>query len=405
MARGEAVWITGVGAATPLGNDFETFADNLLAGRSATRQVSDQQGDKVALHVGTEVGPLSAPRGMAAERFARLSRLEQMAWWCSLNALRDADLADRPEGLRVGLVLGLGGEWYRHWKLDAERDGRQIFEPSGQETPLVERLKQDLNLTGPTATTGAACASANYALALGRRWVALGLVDVCLAGGVDNACPITRANFANLRALSRRVDDAEHACRPFDLARDGLVMGEGGAIFVLESAAAARRRGQRAYGEIAGFGASSDAAHMIIPSDDPAPAALAMQRALADAHLAPSEVNYINAHATSTQVGDRAEARAIRLVFGERTAATPISSTKSMTGHLVSAAAAIEALACVVALQKQTLPPTINLDDPDPQCDLCHVANQAQPRKAEVAISNSFGFGGSNTCLALRKAA
>ncbi|MCU0880235.1 MAG: hypothetical protein MUF06_20885 [Pirellulaceae bacterium] len=195
------------------------------------------------------------------------------------------------------------------------------------------------------------------------------------------------------------------ASRPFDADRDGFVMGEGAALFVLESASSARRRGARAYAEIAGFGASSDASHMIIPSDDPRPAAAAMQMALADARVEPGQVDYINAHATSTTVGDRAEARAVRLVFGERTARTPISSTKSMTGHLVSAAAAVEAAACIGAIERQALPPTINLDTPDPDCDLCHVPNQAVDAEVRVAISNSFGFGGTNTTLVLRKVA
>jgi 3-oxoacyl-[acyl-carrier-protein] synthase II len=269
----------------------------------------------------------------------------------------------------------------------------------------VEFLRGQLQLQGPTSAIGAACASGNFALALGRRWVAQGLVDVCLAGSSDNACPITRANFANLRALTRRVDDPEHACRPFDMDRDGLVMGEGGVVFALEAAGHARRRGREPYAEVAGFGASSDAAHMIIPSDDPRPAAAAMQAALADAGLTAAEVDYINAHATSTTVGDRAEARAVHLVFGPHTASTPISSTKSMTGHLVSAAAAIEALACVAAIQRQSVPPTINLDRPDPECDLCHVPNKALQRAVKVTLSNSFGFGGSNTSLILRKAA
>jgi 3-oxoacyl-[acyl-carrier-protein] synthase II len=270
----------------------------------------------------------------------------------------------------------------------------------------VQFLRTQLELpAGPTSVLGSACASANYALAVGRQWIRRGLVDICLAGSSELGCPITRANFSNLRALSRRIDDPSRASRPFDADRDGFVMGEGAALFVLESASSARRRGARAYAEIAGFGASSDASHMIIPSDDPRPAAAAMQMALADARVEPGHVDYINAHATSTTVGDRAEARAVRLVFGERTARTPISSTKSMTGHLVSAAAAVEAAACIGAIERQALPPTINLDTPDPDCDLCHVPNQAVDAQVRVAISNSFGFGGTNTTLVLRKVA
>jgi 3-oxoacyl-[acyl-carrier-protein] synthase II len=182
-------------------------------------------------------------------------------------------------------------------------------------------------------------------------------------------------------------------------------MGVGAAVMVLESDARARSRDAKIYAEVAGFGATSDAFHMIIPSSDPAPATAAMRGALADAHLEPHEVDYINAHATSTPVGDKAEARALHAVFGEHAKTTPVSSTKSITGHLLSAAAAIEALACLTAIEQQIIPPTINLDTPDPECDLCHVPNQAIARPVKVALSNSFGFGGSNTSLILRKAA
>ena len=190
--------------------------------------------------------------------------------------------------------------------------------------------------------------------------------------------------------------------RPFDLERDGFVMGEGGTVFVLERAEAARRRSARVYAEVAGCGASSDAYHMVIPSPHPEPATAAMRQALADARVNPGEVDYVNAHATSTPVGDVAEANVLKGVFGDALPRVPVSSTKSMTGHLLTAAAAAEALACVVAMERAAVPPTINLDDPDPECDLCHVANEAQPGDVRVAVSNSFGFGGSNTCLVLK---
>jgi 3-oxoacyl-[acyl-carrier-protein] synthase II len=214
--------------------------------------------------------------------------------------------------------------------------------------------------------------------------------------------PMSLAGFGNLRALSRRNAEPRAASRPFDRNRDGFVMGEGGAVFVLEGAPRARRRGARPYAEVAGYGASSDAHNMVIPSPDPEPAVAAMRQALADAGLNPDQVDYINAHATSTPVGDAAEARVLHTVFGEAVRRVPISSTKSMTGHLLTAAAAVEALACLVAMRQRALPPTINLDEPDPECDLCHVANEARPASVRVAVSNSFGFGGSNTCLVLR---
>jgi 3-oxoacyl-[acyl-carrier-protein] synthase II len=214
--------------------------------------------------------------------------------------------------------------------------------------------------------------------------------------------PLGLAGFGNLRALSRRNAKPQAASRPFDRGRDGFVLAEGGAIFVLEPAETARRRSARVYAEVAGCGASSDAHNMVIPSPDPEPAMAAMRRAFADARIGPHAVDYINAHATSTPVGDAAETHVLKAVLGEDVRTVPVSSTKSMTGHCLTAAAAVEALACLIAMERQALPPTINLDEPDPECDLCHVANQARPAKVRVAVSNSFGFGGSNTCLVLK---
>ena len=403
--RDNAVCITGIGAATPLGNSLDVIADNLLRGVSATRKVFDRHGDQMVPCLGTAVDQVPTPCTMERSDFRQLPRMQQMAAWCGAMALDDAQLLNCREQLRVGVVLGLGGEWYRHWEMDVVDGGTLIYQPDREHVPLVNFLQSHLNLMGPTASVAAACASGNYALAQGRRWVEQGLVDICLAGSCEIATPITRANFTNLRATSRRIDDAEHASRPFDIDRDGFVMGEGAAVFVLEPSSSARRRGARIFAEIAGFGATSDASHMIIPSDDPRPAAGAMRAALADAGIQPSEVDYINAHGTSTPVGDRAETRSLKLVFGSHTATTPVSSTKSMTGHLLSASAAVEAIACIAAMEHQAIPPTINLDQPDPECDLCHVPHQAVEQRVRIAMSNSFGFGGSNTTLVLRKAA
>ncbi|MCI0358205.1 MAG: beta-ketoacyl-[acyl-carrier-protein] synthase family protein [Planctomycetaceae bacterium] len=401
----DAVWITGIGTVTPLGNSLNNIAASVLAGRSATRQVFDRQGDNLVPFVGAEVDQVPVPSQINADSFAALPKLQQMALWSAAAALEDAGLSPHIDQLRIGVVLGQGGEWYRQWLGDWQRQGDLIRHPERKHQTLVSFVQGELSLAGPTASVGSACASANFALELGRQWVRRGLVDVCLAGSSEIACPITRANFHNLRALSRNLADPEHASRPFDADRDGFVMGEGAAIFVLESASSARRRGAPAYAEVAGFGASSDAAHMVIPSDNPVPAAAAIEAALASARVEPQQIDYVNAHATSTTVGDRAEARALRLVFGSHTATTPVSSTKSMTGHLVSAAAAIEAVICIAALQRQAVPPTINLDNPDPDCDLCHVRNQAIDTKVRVTLSNSFGFGGSNTSLVLKRVA
>ncbi len=225
------------------------------------------------------------------------------------------------------------------------------------------------------------------------------------AGLEMGVTPFSLASFGNLRALSRRNDEPERALRPFDKDRDGMVLGEGGAVFVLERANDARRRRATAYAEVAGFGATSDAYHMVIPCPEPAQGIAAMQQALADAGACPADIDYINAHATGTPVGDIVETRILHGVLGDLARRIPVSSTKSMTGHMLSAAAAVEALACLTALRYGVIPPTVNLDEIDPQCDLCHVPNQAREQKIRAAISNSFGFGGNNTSLVLRAVA
>jgi 3-oxoacyl-[acyl-carrier-protein] synthase II len=399
------VVITGVGAATPLGSDFATFAANLLAGKSAARLVTDMQADvEVRLPICLSDDPPVAA-GWDATEFRALPRSEQFVLWCAASAMADAGYGEAPKGLRIGLVLGSGGELLRRWEGNWAAGGREVFAGATDSPTLAQTAMRQLKLNGPCTTVAAACASANYAIAQARRWIELGLVDVCLAGGAETVTPICRSAFNNLRALSRRADEPQKASRPFDSDRDGFVMGEGAALMVLESADRARRRGAKVYAEVAGFGASSDAFHMIIPSSDPAPAAAAIGAALNDAGIQPHEVDYVNAHATSTPVGDKGEARALHAVFGQHTATIPVSSTKSMTGHLLSAAAAIEALACLAAIEHQKIPPTINLDTPDPECNLCHVPHHAIAHRVNVALSNSFGFGGSNTSLILRKAA
>jgi 3-oxoacyl-[acyl-carrier-protein] synthase II len=402
-AERPAVWITGVGTATPLGHTYERFAEALLAGRSGVERVA---GFDVAEHpsqIAGQVREVPCPPGQSPEELQRLHRLERLVRWCCVAALRDAGWWDRRADVRVGVVLGLGAEWHELWETDALAGGRRVWEPERDVEGVVARAVRSLGLSGPGATVSAACASGNVALSQARHWLELGWVDVCLAGACDMAItPMSLAGFGNLRALSRRNGEPQLASRPFDRGRDGFVMSEGGAVFVLERGDGARRRRARAYAEVAGYGASSDAHNMVIPSPDAGPAVAAMRTALADARVNPGEVDYINAHATSTPVGDIAEARVLEAVFGDGVKRVPISSTKSMTGHLLTGAAAAEALACLVAMDRKALPPTINLDDPDPECDLCHVANAAWERPVKVAVSNSFGFGGSNTCLVLK---
>jgi 3-oxoacyl-[acyl-carrier-protein] synthase II len=401
----QQVWITGVGAATPLGHDFATFAENLLAGKSGVASQPLFRDDPGGRKNIAAIGPIPVPPGWDEAAFGRYNRLEQLSLSCSARALQDAGLASERGALRIGVVLGLGAEHLRVWELDTLSGGTRVYAPEQDVTSVTQFIHRELRLNGPAVSTAAACASGGYALGLARRWIQLGWVDVCLAGGCDLITPMSYGGFYNLRALSRRDDAPTAASRPFDRARDGFVMGEGGSVFVLESDASARRRNAHRHAEFAGFGASSDASHMVIPSSEPGPASRAVRAALADAGVNPEELDYVNAHAAGTPVGDRAESRVLQLALGTAVTRVPVSSTKSMTGHLLSGAAAVEALACLVAIRDQALPPTINLDDPDPECDLLHVPHHARPAPVRVAASNSLGFGGSNTCLVLRKAA
>ena len=399
----EPVVITGRAAVSPLGSSPDTILDRLFAGVSGVREIEIDPRAQTAARFAAPVAEIPVPGGIEPAEFARLDRLEQLCLAPVAAALADAGLRPGADGPRIGLVLGLGAEHLKAWELDFLTGGTAVFEPRRDPT-LVHRLAARTGITGPAVTAAAACASSGYALALARAWIDAGWIDACVAGGCDILSPTSIAAFYNLRALSRRADDPTRASRPFDRDRDGFVMGEGGAFFVLERRSAAAARGARLVGELAGVGMSSDGVHMVTPSSDPAQAARAIAAAIADAGLAPDDLDYINAHAAGTPVGDAAEAGAIRLACGGAADRIPVSSTKSMTGHLVSGAAAFEALACLGAIERQAVPPTINLDEPDPACPLLHVPHVAQPRRVAVAASNSFGFGGSNLCLVLRAA-
>jgi 3-oxoacyl-[acyl-carrier-protein] synthase II len=401
METAEPVWITGVGSATPLGSELAEIEANLLAGRSGVSLVTRFRTDDYPSRIAAQLSHSLVPRDSDLINFSAKQPLDQLAHWCVESALRDANLWDVYRAARVGLVLGIGAEWMLHWEADSQKGGMRLYDPEQDHDSTIERVHRELGFSGPALALSAACASGNHALEIGRHWLRLGLVDICVAGACDLAVsPIGLATFGNLRALSRRNDDPAAASRPFDRGRDGFVLGEGGVAFVLERASDARHRGADAYALVAGCGSSSDAFHHVIPSPDPAPAAAAMRQALADARIEPCEIDHVNAHATSTPVGDAAEAAVLRLVLGEDAGRIPVTSTKSLTGHMLTAAGAFEALACLTAMRHQAIPPTINLDDPD--VDLCLVANEARPHRVRITMSNSFGFGGSNTSLVLR---
>lgn len=399
MTEPTRVWITGVGVCSSLGHDFATLSDALLAGRSGVSLVSRFDTSQHPSRIAAQVQTVPCPPSCSPEEFAQQDRLCQVTWWCCESALRDAGLWDQRQALRIGLVVGVASEWLTRWEHEGTSAVPQL-NPSVW--PMLATLARRLQLSGPSVSLSTACASSNTALAIGREWLRAGLVDACLVGGCDMAVtPMVLAGFGNLRALSRRNDAPESASRPFDKDRDGFVLAEGGTVLVLEPAQRVRQRGGPALGELVGVGMTSDAFHMVVPARDPHQAIRAIRSALADAHVNPEQIDYVNAHGTSTPVGDAVESAALRDVLGSAWQRVPVSSTKSMTGHLLTAAAAIEAVACLTAIAKQAIPPTINLDQPD--CELCHVPHTAREQPVRVAVSNSFGFGGSNTCVVFRQ--
>ncbi|WP_165226918.1 beta-ketoacyl-[acyl-carrier-protein] synthase family protein [Aquisphaera insulae] len=401
MIKDDPTWMTGAGLCTPLGHDRDAVESALLAGRSGIGPVSTFATDDYPSRIAGQVLDVPCPSILEPTAFRRLPRLEQVATWCVESALRDAGLWGRHRDLRIGLVLGIGAEWMQLWEDDHRAGGDRVRDPDRDRETTLDRVARRFGLSGPVLNLSAACASSNFAIEIGRNWLRRGLADACLAGGCEMAVtPVGLATFGNLKALSRRNDDPAAASRPFDRHRDGFVLGEGGGVFVLERSGDARRRSARAHAEVVGCGSSSDAHHPVIPSPDPASAGRAVIRALADAGVRPDQVDHINAHATGTPVGDAAEAAVLRLVFGGELDRIPVTSTKSMTGHLLTAAGAVEAVACMAAMRRRAIPPTINLEEIDVPLNV--VAKVPREHPVEIAVSNSFGFGGSNSCLVLR---
>ncbi|WP_020470265.1 beta-ketoacyl-[acyl-carrier-protein] synthase family protein [Zavarzinella formosa] len=400
----EPIWITGAGVNVPHGVTVAEVADGLLAGRSAIHRIDHFDVSNHPCQIGSRLTTFPKPDGWEGD-FASLIPVEQVAIWCIVSALKNAGLWESRHNLRIGLAFSSAGEFGLHW----ERMGHMnpdipACELAYDQRPLIAFLKQNLGLTGPSATLSTACSSGNYALAQAKRWLELGWCDAVVAGAADlTLTPLVLAGFGNLRALSRLNDDPQGASRPFDKNRDGFVMGEGGTAFVLEPASKAKARSAVPLGELMSVGLSSDAYHPVIPAPNPVQAIAAVQKALTEARLDASAVHYVNAHGTATPVGDTAEAKGLREIFGENYRNIPVSSTKSMSGHLITAASAFEALACLITFERQAIPPTINLREIDPECDLCHVPLTAREGRVDVAISNSFGFGGSNSCAVFRR--
>ncbi|MDI6709189.1 MAG: beta-ketoacyl-ACP synthase II [Thermoanaerobacterales bacterium] len=409
---GGRVVITGVGVISPLGNELDGFWSALVRGESGIRRITRFDASGFRTQIAGEVPDFDPTLYMDRKEARRMDRFTQFALGATSLAMADAGLdLDEEDRERVGVILGsgIGGI------ATLEEQARVLYEKGpGRVSPFfvpmmignmaAGQIALAHGLYGPNVTLVTACASSNNAIGDAMRAIMYGEVDVVITGGAEAAItPLALAGFCSMKALSTRNEEPARASRPFDAGRDGFVMAEGAAILILESEEHARRRGARIYAEVAGYGLSCDAYHMTAPEPEGRGAALAMLRAMADAGVAPDEVDYINAHGTSTPLGDIAETVGIKRAFGAAASRVAISSTKSMTGHLLGAAGALEAVVCAQAIRHGIIPPTINYENSDPECDLDYVPNTARKADVRVALSNGFGFGGHNATLCFRR--
>ena len=407
------VVITGLGAVTPLGHQGDTFWQNLLAGKCGITRITRFDPSQFDSQIAAEVkdfDPVAAfPTPKELRRTDRFSHFGVYAAW---QALRDSGLdLEKVNRDEIGVFIGsgIGGLHTTSEQL------KILFERGpGRLSPfmipmLISNMASGLvsmyfNLRGPNFATCSACATANHAIGEAWRTIKMGDAQVMFAGGAEAAIvPVGIGGFCAMRAMSTRNDDPKHASRPFDKDRDGFVMGEGAGVLVLEELEHAKKRGAQIYCEIAGYGNTADAHHLTSPSPGGEGAARCMKMALRSGGLTIEDVNYINAHGTSTVQGDVCETQAIKTVFGERAKKIAVSSTKGATGHMLGAAGAVEMTACALAIKHGIVPPTINLQNPDPECDLDYVPNTAREMKVNAIINNSFGFGGHNASIAAKK--
>ncbi|TMQ71964.1 MAG: beta-ketoacyl-ACP synthase II [Candidatus Eisenbacteria bacterium] len=414
MGEPGRVFITGTGVISPLGNSTETFWTNLIAGKSGAGPITRFDVSAYPTRFACEVKDFSTEGIIDRKDARRMDRFVQYAVAASHEAIRSSGIElEAIDRARAGVIIGsgIGGmETFedQHAALMNKGPGRvsPFFIPMMIVDMAAGQISIRFGLKGPNFATVSACASGAHAIGEALRLIRAGDADVMIAGGSEaTITPMALAGFGNARALSTRNDDPPRASRPFDAERDGFVIGEGSAVLVLESEAHARRRGATPVAELCGYGASGDAYHMTAPCVDGAGAARAMRRALDDARLPIDHVQHVNAHGTATPAGDPAEVAAIKTVFGEHARRLAVTSTKSMTGHLLGAAGGIEAVAVALTLARGIIPPTINLERPDPTCDLDFVPAQARTQTVTAAVSNSFGFGGHNVTLALKAVA
>ena len=400
-----------MGAVTPLGLTFPTTWESMLAGRSGVGPISRFDSSRFATKISAEVKDFDPASCVDRKESRRMDRYTIFALAAAREALADSGLeVDSENADEIGVIVGsgIGG-------LETLSSQFKVLHERGPErlSPFLSimmianiaagQIAIQLRVRGPNYATVSACASGAHAIGEAYETIRRGAARAMLAGGAEAPIvPIAVGAFNQMGALSTRNDQPTAASRPFDAARDGFVLGEGAGVVMLESLTSARARGARILAELVGYAATADASHVVIPVEGGAGAALAMRRALASADLQPDQIDYINAHGTSTVLNDRAETEAIKTVFGEHAYRMPVSSTKSMTGHLLGAAGAVELMVCVQAIREGVVPPTINLDQPAPECDLDYVPNLARKHTVRVALSNSLGFGGHNATLIVR---
>lgn len=407
------VVITGMGAVTPLGNSVDETWNGLLAGKSGIAPIDNYDVSSYSTRFAGQIRDLDVTEYMSAKEARKIDPFIQYGMVAGIQAIRDSGLevtdANRK---RIGVAIGSGiggiGTIERNKEL-LDKGGIRKVSPFLVPGSIINMISGNLSimfgLQGPNWAITTACTTATHCIGYASRMIKYGDVDAMVAGGGEcGSSPLGMAGFVAARALSTRNDDPQAASRPWDRDRDGFVLADGAGVLMLEEYEHAKKRGAKIYGELIGFGASSDAHHITAPPEDGRGAADAMQNALNDAGLNGSEVDYVNAHGTSTMAGDIAETNAIKTVFGDHAYKLSVSSTKSMVGHLLGAAGGVEAVFSLRALQDQVAPPTINLDNPDDGCDLDYVPHTAKERKIEIAVSNSFGFGGTNGTLIFKRA-
>jgi 3-oxoacyl-[acyl-carrier-protein] synthase II len=408
----ERVVITGMGAITPLGHTLPETWDNIVEGRSGIGPITAFDCADFDSRIAGEIKNFKPEEKLSFKEVKRLDRFCQLALIAAKEAVEDSGLEITEEnGEEIGVIMGsaVGGmitlaEQIEVLRTKGPHRVSPFLIPMFLEDIAAGHIAIATGARGPNFATVSACATSAHAIGEAAEIIKRGDAKAIIAGGSEaGILAIGVAGFAAMKALSTRNDAPERASRPFDRERDGFIMAEGGGVLILEAESFAKARGARILGEIAGYGATDDAFHITAPPEGGEGAVRAMNKAIDRAGLVPSDIDYVNAHGTSTPINDREETNAIKAVFREGARSLPISSTKSMTGHLLGAAGAVEAIFCVKAIQEGVLPPTINYDFPDPDCDLDYVPNEARQQPIETALTNSFGFGGHNVSLVIRR--